>query len=67
MADGETACVQGEFAQCIAGKFSVTSCGVLQCVALPLVNSKGTSVTCDTQTDAVARIQATGATGGLTI
>jgi hypothetical protein len=36
-----------------------------QCFALPLVNSKGTSVTCDTETDAADRIAATGATGGI--
>lgn len=32
------------------------------CAALPLVNSKGTSITCDTQSDIDARIAATGAT-----
>ncbi|KAF5316622.1 hypothetical protein D9619_006672 [Psilocybe cf. subviscida] len=63
---GETACVNGGFAQCVGGKFAVTSCGALTCFALPLVNSPGTSVTCDTQADALARIAASGATGGLT-
>ncbi|KAH8115695.1 hypothetical protein DFH11DRAFT_1484524, partial [Phellopilus nigrolimitatus] len=58
-------CVNGQFAQCTGGKWSLTACsGGTQCAALPLVNSKGTSVTCDTQADAVARIAATGATGG---
>ncbi|EPQ58291.1 hypothetical protein GLOTRDRAFT_137034 [Gloeophyllum trabeum ATCC 11539] len=65
--DGQNACINGQFAQCAGGKFAITGCaGGLQCVALPLVNSPGTSVTCDTAADAAARIAATGATGGLT-
>jgi len=40
--------------------------GGLQCFALPLVNSPGTTVTCSTPEDALARIAATGATGGIT-
>lgn len=64
---GEQACVSGQFAQCVNGVFSATPCaGGLKCVALPLVNSPGTSVTCDTDADAAARIAATGATGGIT-
>jgi len=65
---GENACVGGSFAQCVGGKFVATSCGAapLTCAALPLVNSKGTSVTCTTKADAEARIAATGAKGGLT-
>lgn len=63
----EQACVNGGFGQCVAGKFSVTPCsGGLTCAALPLVNKPGTSVTCDTTADALARISNTGATGGLT-
>ena len=47
---GEVACVGGDFAQCVDGKFVTTSCGAtLVCKALPLVNSAGTSVTCDTE------------------
>lgn len=67
MIANEEACVGGGFAQCVGGKFQVTSCGAtLTCAALPLVNKAGTSITCTTQADALARIQATGATGGLT-
>ncbi|EJD00761.1 uncharacterized protein FOMMEDRAFT_88318, partial [Fomitiporia mediterranea MF3/22] len=63
--DGENACVGTKFAQCTGGTWSVNDCaGGTQCFALPLVNSRGTSVTCDTENDALARIQATGATGG---
>ncbi|KAH9019133.1 hypothetical protein EDB85DRAFT_584607 [Lactarius pseudohatsudake] len=63
---GETACVNGQLAQCVGDKFALSSCASsLQCVALPLVNKAGTSVTCDTPEDAAARISATGATGGL--
>lgn len=36
------------------------------CAALPLVNSAGTSVTCVSKADALERIAATGAQGGLT-
>jgi len=55
--DGQSACVNGDFAQCSGGKFVATPCsGGLTCVALPLVNKPGTSVTCDTQADANTRI-----------
>ncbi|KIK09012.1 hypothetical protein K443DRAFT_672054 [Laccaria amethystina LaAM-08-1] len=65
-AAGENACVNGGFAQCVGGKFAVTECSpTLICAALPLVNSRGTSITCTTPADALARIQATGATGGI--
>lgn len=40
---GEQACVQGQLAQCVNGKFTMTPCAsTLQCVALPLVNKPGT-------------------------
>ena len=40
---GETACVNGQLAQCVGGQFSLSSCAAtLQCVALPLVNKPGT-------------------------
>ena len=40
---GEEACVQDQLAQCVNGKFIMTSCAAtLQCVALPLVNKPGT-------------------------
>ncbi|KAI0289855.1 hypothetical protein BC826DRAFT_587708 [Russula brevipes] len=62
----EQACIQGQLGTCVGGKFSLTPCaGGLQCVALPLVNKAGTSITCDTTQDAEARIANTGATGGL--
>ncbi|THH30798.1 hypothetical protein EUX98_g3386 [Antrodiella citrinella] len=65
--DGDEACVNGSFAQCVGGTFVLTSCGAtLQCAALPLVLSAGTSITCTTQADALTRIANTGATGGLT-
>ncbi|KAI0072793.1 hypothetical protein K474DRAFT_1667417 [Panus rudis PR-1116 ss-1] len=65
--DGETVCIQGAVAKCDHGQFQMTPCNTgLTCVALPLVNSPGTSVTCDTEEDAAARIAQTGATGGLT-
>ncbi|KAJ3806066.1 hypothetical protein F5876DRAFT_50699 [Lentinula aff. lateritia] len=65
--DGQNACVNGAFAQCVGGKFETTQCaGGTTCAALPLVNSAGTSITCTTTADAEARIAATGATGGIT-
>lgn len=66
MTDGDQACIDGGFAQCVGGKFAVTQCaGGTKCIALPLVNKPGTSITCTTEADATARIEATGATGGI--
>jgi hypothetical protein len=40
---GEQACVKGQLAQCVGGKFALSPCAsTLQCVALPLVNKPGT-------------------------
>lgn len=65
--EGTNACVNGAFAQCVGGTYVTQSCGSgLICAALPLVNSAGTSITCTTNADALARIAATGAQGGLT-
>ena len=67
LADGENACVGGGFAQCVGGKWTIVPCaGGLQCFALPLVNSDGTSITCTTSQDAQSRIAATGVQGGIT-
>jgi len=58
---GETSCIEGELAQCVGGEFVTTACpGGLQCFALPLVNSPGTSVTCTTEEDAARRMNAGG-------
>lgn len=65
--EGTNACVNSAFAQCVGGSYATQSCGSgLICAALPLVNSAGTSITCTTNADALARISATGAQGGLT-
>jgi len=65
--EGDEACINGGFAQCVGGKFVIQSCGsTLQCFALPLVNKAGTSLTCTTESDAADRIATTGATGGVT-
>lgn len=65
--DGQAACVDGAPALCNFGKWTPTGpcVGELRCYALPLVNSPGISTACDTKADALARIQATGATGGI--
>jgi len=64
---GEQACINGGFAQCVGGNFAITQCAAgTICAALPLVNKPGTSLACTTKKDALARIAATGATGGLT-
>ena len=50
-------CIDGGFAQCVGGTFVNLGCGAtLQCFALPLVNSAGTSIACTTEADAAARI-----------
>ncbi|KAK0496622.1 hypothetical protein EDD18DRAFT_1320074 [Armillaria luteobubalina] len=60
--DGDSACVNGGFAQCVGGQFTITQCaGGTQCFALPLVNKAGTSLACTTQSDAASRLAATGA------
>ncbi|OBZ65244.1 hypothetical protein A0H81_14733 [Grifola frondosa] len=65
--EGDQACISGGFAQCVSGNFVVMGCAAgTTCAALPLVNKAGTSLACTTQSDALARIAATGATGGLT-
>ncbi|KZT64581.1 hypothetical protein DAEQUDRAFT_732430 [Daedalea quercina L-15889] len=65
--EGTNACVNGEFAQCVSGAYTLQSCGSgLSCFSLPLVNSAGTSITCTTESDAASRISNTGATGGVT-
>lgn len=65
--DGDVACVGKQFAKCDHGKFVLFGCGAnnVQCVALPLVNSRGTSVTCATLEQAKQRIAATGAGSSL--
>ncbi|KAF9043858.1 hypothetical protein BDZ89DRAFT_219438 [Hymenopellis radicata] len=60
--DGDQACIDGGFAQCVGGAFVVSQCaGGTQCFALPLVNKAGTSLACTTEADKDARIAATGA------
>jgi hypothetical protein len=62
----EKACVGGGFAQCVDGKFEISQCSSgTKCFALPLVKKAGTSIACDTEDDAAARIANTGATGGI--
>ncbi|KAB5592274.1 Proline-rich protein [Ceratobasidium theobromae] len=64
--NGDQACIDGGFAQCVGGAFTATQCAAgTQCFALPLVNKPGTSLACTTEADAAARIAATGATGGI--
>jgi hypothetical protein len=64
--DGDQACIDGSFSQCVGGKFVPTGCAAgTQCFVLPLVNKPGTSLACTTQDDAQARIAATGAQGGI--
>ena len=60
--EGENACIGDRFAQCVGGAFASQACapGTI-CAALPLVNSRGTSITCTTPDDVTARIGATGA------
>lgn len=40
---GENGCVNGQFAQCVGGKFQLTPCAASEkCFAVPLVNKAGT-------------------------
>src|ERR1700735_4484234 len=40
---GQTACINGQFAQCVGNTFVLSPCAApLQCVVLPLVNKPGT-------------------------
>lgn len=65
--DGDQACIQGAFAQCVNGQFQLQQCSAgTTCVSLPLVNKPGTSVACDSTKDAEARMKAAGVTGGIT-
>lgn len=63
--EGETACVGKDFAICDQGKYVQMSCGPsMQCYALPLINSVGTTVTCDTEADAGVRLGGQAGSGG---
>ncbi|KAI8974605.1 hypothetical protein BD414DRAFT_498179 [Trametes punicea] len=65
--EGDQACIDGGFAQCVSGKFVNMGCAATtQCFALPLVNKPGTSLACTTTDDASARMAAAGASGGIT-
>jgi len=62
--DGDQACVGGQFGQCVNGKFALTACSAPNtCAALPLQNRPGTSIACDSQSDANSRIAAALASG----
>ncbi|KAI0088177.1 hypothetical protein BDY19DRAFT_891231, partial [Irpex rosettiformis] len=59
--DGSQACVEESFAQCVGSTWQLTQCAAgTSCFALPLVNKAGTSLSCDTEADVVARMQAAG-------
>ncbi|KAK7683333.1 hypothetical protein QCA50_013595 [Cerrena zonata] len=65
--EGDEACIDGGFAQCVGGKFVNMGCGPsTQCFALPLVNKPGTTITCDTPAGANAKITASGGQGDVT-
>ncbi|OCH93946.1 hypothetical protein OBBRIDRAFT_712920, partial [Obba rivulosa] len=65
--EGQQACVESAFAQCVNGTWTLTQCVKdTSCVALPLVNKPGTTISCDTQSDALQRFQDAGVQGGLT-
>lgn len=55
----EIACIGGKFAKCTESqKFSIQPCAAgLKCFVLPLVNSRGTSITCDTEEDRANRFK----------
>ncbi|KAF9456327.1 hypothetical protein BDZ94DRAFT_1135610, partial [Collybia nuda] len=64
--DGEMGCVNSSFAQCVSGKWVLTPCAAgNSCFALPLVNKVGTSLSCDSPTDAASRFDNAGVSGGI--
>jgi hypothetical protein len=61
--DTAPSCAGDAFAQCVNGVIVAQACNTgTVCRAVPLVNSSGTTVSCDIASDAAARIAATGAT-----
>ncbi|KAG0150807.1 hypothetical protein CROQUDRAFT_87646 [Cronartium quercuum f. sp. fusiforme G11] len=63
---GDNACIQGGFAQCVAGKYVQTGCAPpTSCFELPLLLKAGTVPGCTTSADAASRISNTGAKGGV--
>ncbi|GJE93370.1 hypothetical protein PsYK624_095290 [Phanerochaete sordida] len=64
---GDQACINGSVALCSNGNWTAEPCAAGEmCVALPLVNAEGTTVTCDTQADALGRMQDAGVDASLT-
>ncbi|KAI9183354.1 hypothetical protein H9P43_004271 [Blastocladiella emersonii ATCC 22665] len=66
--EGAVLCAGNQLARCNGGRVAgpLQSCGAggLNCQVLPLVNSPGTSVTCSTDADKIARIGNVGAGAG---
>ncbi|TFK28555.1 hypothetical protein FA15DRAFT_665268 [Coprinopsis marcescibilis] len=63
---GQVSCIEGGFAQCVNGRWVVQPCATgLRCYAVPLINSRGTSLVCDTQEATLARFENAGVTGGI--
>lgn len=64
--EGDHACLQGGFAQCVAGKYVSLGCSPpTVCFELPLLLKPGSVPTCTTPADAAARIANTGVKGGV--
>ena len=62
-------CVGDKVGQCVNGKIIVTAdCGAsLKCQVLPLVNKRGTTVTCDSDADKLARFEQAGVKNGAAV
>ncbi|EGG12806.1 uncharacterized protein MELLADRAFT_87085 [Melampsora larici-populina 98AG31] len=64
--EGDHACLQGGFAQCVSGKYVSLGCSPpTVCFELPLLLKPGSVPTCTTPADAAARIANTGVQGGV--
>ncbi|EGG13002.1 Hypothetical protein MELLADRAFT_58689 [Melampsora larici-populina 98AG31] len=64
--EGDHACLQGGFAQCVSGKYVSLGCSPpTVCFELPLLLKPGSVPTCTTPADAAARISNTGVQGGV--
>jgi hypothetical protein len=65
---GETACVGGNIAKCVAGKFVASEqCpDGRECLAIPNIQTPGTSLVCTTERNVLGLLTAAGVDGGIT-
>ncbi|KAF8804694.1 hypothetical protein BYT27DRAFT_7008651, partial [Phlegmacium glaucopus] len=64
--DGQMACVNSSFAQCVGTQWKLSPCSFadLSCYALPRGDKPGLSLVCDTSANALQRFVSAGLQGG---